>query len=128
MQVWSVEHPAEDAIRTGVVGVKQSLIGHAVRRDPHAQEEEEEEDVFHLDRGEGSSRSRYNVNPARKRFGKRKYTDESHHLAENDDFRSQLFVNGEDVNETEGEDHVVQTHDTSAKSIRPLKHPVTQAE
>lgn len=47
----------------------------------------------------------------------------SHHLPKNDDFWSQLFVNGKDVNETEGEDHVVHTKDIPAKSIRPLEHP-----
>lgn len=52
----------------------------------------------------------------------------SHHLADNDDFWSQLFVNGKDVNEAKGEDHVVHTQDIPAESIRPLEHPKTQGE
>lgn len=51
----------------------------------------------------------------------------SHHLAKNNDFRSQLFVNGEDVNETESEDHVVHTQESPTKFIRPIKHPRRQA-
>lgn len=54
------------------------------------------------------------------------YVNVSHHLANNDDFWSELFVNGKDVNETEGEDHVVHTQDIPAKSIRPVEHPTTQ--
>lgn len=46
-----------------------------------------------------------------------KCSDISHHLANNDDFWSQLFVNGKDVNEAEGEYHVVHTQDISAKSV-----------
>lgn len=52
----------------------------------------------------------------------------SHHLANNDDFWSQLFVNCKDVNETEGEDHVVHTQHIPAKFIRPREHPETQNE
>lgn len=48
MQVWPVENPPEDAIEAGVVGIKQSLIGHSICHEPHAKEEEEEEDVLHL--------------------------------------------------------------------------------
>lgn len=49
VQVRSVEHPAEDPIRTGVVGVEQRLIGHSVGRQPHRQEKQEEENVLHLE-------------------------------------------------------------------------------
>lgn len=38
----------------------------------------------------------------------------SHHLANNDDLWSHLFVNGKDVNETQSEDHVVHTQDVAA--------------
>ena len=48
MQVWSVEDASEDPGRTRVVGVEQRLVGHAVRHQPHGQEEQEEEHVLHL--------------------------------------------------------------------------------
>lgn len=47
----------------------------------------------------------------------------SHHLPNNDDLWSQLFVDGEDVNETDGEDHVIHAKDIPAKVIRPVEHP-----
>lgn len=52
----------------------------------------------------------------------------SHHLPNNDDFGSQLFVNGKDVNETDGEDHVVHAKDIPAKFIRPIEHPEHRAK
>ena len=48
VQVWPVEHSAEDPTGTRIVGVEQRLIGYAVGHEPHRQEEEEEEDVLHL--------------------------------------------------------------------------------
>lgn len=54
--------------------------------------------------------------------------DVSHHLAKNDDFWSQLFVNGKYVNETESEDHVVHTQEIPTKLIRPIKHPAKETK
>uniref|UniRef100_M3Z5Q0 Uncharacterized protein n=1 Tax=Mustela putorius furo TaxID=9669 RepID=M3Z5Q0_MUSPF len=48
LQVGPVEHAAEDPLQAPVVGVQQRLRGHAVGHKPHAQEEEEEEDVLYL--------------------------------------------------------------------------------
>lgn len=50
VQIRPVENPAKDAIQARVVGVKQSLIGYSVCHEPHPQEEEEEEDILHLNR------------------------------------------------------------------------------
>ena len=47
----------------------------------------------------------------------------SYHFANNDDFWSHIFVNGGDVNETEREDNVVDTKDTSSNLIGRRKHP-----
>lgn len=55
LQVGPVEHAAEDPLQAAVVGVQQRLGGHAVGHEPHAQEEEEEEDVPHLGWGERRS-------------------------------------------------------------------------
>lgn len=49
VQVRPVENPPEDAIEARVVGIKQSLVGYAIRHEPHPKEEEEEEDILHLD-------------------------------------------------------------------------------
>lgn len=46
----------------------------------------------------------------------------SHHLPNNDGFWSQLFVDGEDVNETECEDHEVHTKDLPAEFVWPPEH------
>lgn len=46
----------------------------------------------------------------------------SHHLANDDDFWPQLFMNGKDVNEAKGEHHVVHTQDIPSKFIGPLEH------
>lgn len=48
VQVRPVENPPEDAIQARVVRIKQSLIGYSVRHKPHSKEEEEEEDILHL--------------------------------------------------------------------------------
>jgi len=50
VEVGPVEDPSEDTIGPGVVRVDQRLIGYAVRHNPHPQEEEDEEDVLHLER------------------------------------------------------------------------------
>lgn len=50
VQVRPVENPPEDAIQVRVIGVKQSLVGYSVGHLPHPQEEEEEEDILHLNR------------------------------------------------------------------------------
>lgn len=50
VQVRPVENTAEDAIQARVVGVNQSLVGYSVCHEPHPQEEEEEEDILHLNR------------------------------------------------------------------------------
>jgi len=50
VQVGAVQRPAEHPVDARVVGVEEGLRGHAVRDHPHAQEEEEEEHVLHLER------------------------------------------------------------------------------
>lgn len=52
----------------------------------------------------------------------------SHHLAKHYDFWSQLFVNGEDVNEAESEDHVVNTHEIPTKFKSHIKHPKNRSK
>lgn len=51
MQVGSVQGSAEHPVDPGVIGVEQSLGGNAVRKEPHAEKEEEEEDILHLEKG-----------------------------------------------------------------------------
>lgn len=41
----------------------------------------------------------------------------SHHLSNNYDFWSQLFVNSKDVDETEGEHHVIHAKDFPSKFV-----------
>lgn len=53
VQVRSVENSAKNPIRNGIVGINQSLIGYSICNEPHAQEEEEEEDVLHLNQKGG---------------------------------------------------------------------------
>ena len=123
VQVRSVENPAKDAIQARVVVVKQSLIGYSVGHEPHHQEEEEEEDIFHLKR-----RKSFSCYNAIILVWCELYGDVSHHLANDDDFWPQLFVNGKDVDETEGEDHVVHTQEFPANSVRQFEHPETRSE
>ncbi len=62
VQVRPVENPAKDAIQARVVGVKQSLIGYSVCHEPHTKEEEEEEDILHLNRSKWLSFRHYDPN------------------------------------------------------------------
>lgn len=43
--------------------------------------------------------------------------DGSHHLPNNYDFWSQLFMNSKDVDETEGEHHVIHAEDVPSKFV-----------
>ena len=126
VQVRPVENSAKDAIQARVIGVKQSLIGYPVRHEPHAEEEEEEENVLHLNEI-NSYPAVFTASASVTHCAMSVYRNISHHLANDDDFRSQLFVNGENVNEAKGEDHVVNTQDIPAESIRPPEHPKTHA-
>lgn len=117
VQIRPVENPAEDAIKARVVGINQRLVGYSVGHEPHPQEEEEEENVLHLNRRNQPSPSHYNVLGTCHNIGTIIFFCVSHHFANNDDFWPQLLVNCKDVNEAKSEDHVVHTKDVSAKSI-----------
>lgn len=116
VQIRPVENPTEDAIETRVVGIKQSLVGYPVRHEPHPQEEEEEENVFHLNRRNQSS-SHYNAPSTCYNIRTTLCFSISHHFANNDDFWSQLFVNCKDVDEAKSEDHVVHAEDVPAEPV-----------
>lgn len=112
MQVRPVENPPEDVIKARVVGIKQSLIGYSVRHEPHPQEEEEEEDILHLNR-----KRDFSGVTSQTSFRTLIMVDDSHHLPNNYDFWSQLFVNSKDVDETEGEHHVIQAEKVPSKFV-----------
>lgn len=48
VQVGAVQGPAEHPFNPRVIGVEKSLRGDAIRNHPHAQEEQEEENVLYL--------------------------------------------------------------------------------
>lgn len=48
LKVGTIKHPSEYPFRLAVVGMKQSLGCHTVGNEPHAQEKQKEENIFHL--------------------------------------------------------------------------------
>lgn len=48
MQIWAVKCSAENPVDARVIGVQEGLRRHSIRDQPHAQKEEEEENVLNL--------------------------------------------------------------------------------
>lgn len=48
LEVGPVEDAAQDAREVMILGPKEPLCGHPIGNQPHAEEEEEEEDILHL--------------------------------------------------------------------------------
>lgn len=56
LQVGTIKHPPEYPFHLAVVGMKQSLSCHTIGNEPHTQEKEEEENIFHLQKREEEER------------------------------------------------------------------------
>lgn len=48
VQIWPVEHSAENPLRPGIIWKEECLMGHAIGHQPNTQEEKEKENIFHL--------------------------------------------------------------------------------
>lgn len=127
VQVGAVQGPAEHPVNPGVVGVQEGLGGDAVRNEPDAQEEEEEEDIFHLRETHTHTHSHSPVGLLLR--GLRSPTTLisggvfNYHSLHDDNLRAQLFVDGEDVNETQRENHEVYRQHRPARLVGVVCHP-----
>lgn len=48
VQIWPVEHSAENPVRSGVIFIEKCLMGHSIGHQPNTKEEKEKENILHL--------------------------------------------------------------------------------
>lgn len=126
LQVGPVEDAAQDFREVLVLRPKETLRGHPVGNQPHAEEEQEEEHVLHLQEEE----LRPSLAPPFLALAppSSPLAPPPHHLADDDDLGPQLFIDREDVQKAQREDHEVEAEDSAAQVIQARGQPGVQGE